>query len=642
MSTVEEALAYKYASRRPDWGFGGMGELVFKRSYARELPEEGRKENWNETLARVIRGVVEIESPLADEDLEELYDLMFGFKCSVSGRGLWQLGVSGMIERAGQASLNNCYATEIASADDFCFVMDMLMAGGGVGFSVERALVHQLPVVRSGVEISHERTADADFIVPDSREGWSALLREVLRSFFETGRGFTYSTILVRPEGSPLLTFGGTASGPGALIEGITDVCRVLAGRENRRVRPVDALDVCNIIGKIVVAGSARRSAELSAGDPDDLRYMRAKYWGGGGVPAWRENSNNSILADSYEEIPPQFWATFAGDAEPYGLINRRLLRTQGRLGEPKNDGNIVGTNPCGEIGLEHHESCNLATLYLPRIDSYEELVRCSELLYYVQKTVASLPHPDPVAQRVIARNMRLGQSVTGLMEASQEQLDWLHDAYEELDALDVEYSALSGFPLSKSLTSIQPSGTQSLMAGVTPGVKAAESRWYLRRVRTKHDDPLADSCEKRGNPVEYDIGIDGSVNHSRKVITFPVETPPHAVFEADLHPVDHLEMIKELQTTWADNAISATVRYRDDQLGDVRAWLAENYEHGVKSVSFMLEQDHGFKLPPYEPCDEATYKRLSAGIDLTIPLEGGGDDPMPFADCDGGACPIR
>ena len=544
MSSVDEDLVSRYASRRPDWGFGGMGELVFKRSYARELPELGRKENWNETLGRVIRGVVEIGAPLGDEDLEELYDLMFGFRCSVSGRALWQLGVTGMIDRAGQASLNNCYATEIASVDDFCFVMDMLMAGGGVGFSVEKALVHQLPRVRSGVEISHERTSDADFIVPDSREGWSALLREVLRAYFETGRGFTYSTILVRPEGSPLLTFGGTASGPVALVDGITSICRVLDARENRRIRPVDALDVCNLIGKIVVAGSARRSAELAAGDPDDLLFLRAKWWGGGGVPDWRENSNNSILADTYEEIPPQFWGTFAGDAEPYGLLNRRLLRTMSRLGEPKDDGLVVGTNPCGEIGLEHRESCNLATLYLPRIRSYEELVRSSELLYYVQKTVAALPHPDPWAQRVISRNMRLGQSVTGLMEATQEQLDWLHDAYEELDALDVEYSALMGFPRSKSLTAVQPSGTQSLMAGVTPGVKPAESRWYLRRVRTKHDDPLADSCERRGHPVEYDVSIDGSVNHSRRVVTFPVESPEHATFEAGLHPVEHLEFI--------------------------------------------------------------------------------------------------
>ena len=146
----------------------------------------------------------------------------------------------------------------VESIDDFEFLFDHLMLGGGVGFSVERSKIHEFPKVRSGVEISHERSNDADVIVPDSREGWKRLLHAVLKSYFYTGKSFTYSTILVREYGAPLKTFGGTASGPGALIDGVADICKVMENRAGKKLRSIDVLDICNIIGRIVVSGSSR------------------------------------------------------------------------------------------------------------------------------------------------------------------------------------------------------------------------------------------------------------------------------------------------------------------------------------------------------------------------------------------------
>ena len=164
------------------------------------------------------------------------------------------------------------------------------MLGGGVGFSVERSKIHELPKVKTGVTITHERSNDADIIVPDSRQGWKRLLHAVLKSYFDTGKSFSYSTILIREYGAPLKTFGGTASGPGALIDGIADICKVMQNREGKKLRSIDVLDICNIIGRIVVSGSSRRSAQIAMGDPDDVLFIRAKNWASGNVPAWRAN----------------------------------------------------------------------------------------------------------------------------------------------------------------------------------------------------------------------------------------------------------------------------------------------------------------------------------------------------------------
>lgn len=241
----------------------------------------------------------------------------------------------------------NCWYANMESIESFEFLMDNLMHGGGVGFSVERSVVHELPKIKSNVKITHVRSNDATYIVPDSREGWSWILRQVLKSYFNTGKSFTYSTILIREFGAPLKRFGGTASGPGALVDGIADICKIMDDRGGKKLRSLDVLDICNIIGRVVVAGSSRRSSELSIGDPDDFLFLRAKRWDKFNIPAWRSNSNNSIYVDSYDQVIDEVWNGYHGNGEPYGLINRKLARKIGRLGERVDDGGIDGFNPC-------------------------------------------------------------------------------------------------------------------------------------------------------------------------------------------------------------------------------------------------------------------------------------------------------
>jgi len=639
---ITEEFVDSYKGKTPPWGFSGLGEIVYKRTYARDIESLGRKEEWHETIARCINGAQKIGAGYTKQEAERLFDYIFNLKGIFAGRSLWQLGTP-LVEKMSGVSLVNCWMTTISKVEDFKFLMDHLMVGGGVGYTVERAVVHDFPKVKNVDYIRHEKTNDADFIVPDSRQGWSSLLGKVLNSFFYTGESFTYSTILIRGFGAPLKTFGGTASGPEILIEGIEQISNILKSRTGKKIRSIDALDIANIIGKIVVAGSARRSAQIAIGDPDDFLFLRAKNWGQGDIPAWRANSNNSIYADSYNEIIEEFWKGYDGSGEPYGLINRNLMKTTGRLGEFVDDSKIIGTNPCGEIGLEDGEPCNLAEIFLPNIQSKEELIDISKLLYKTQKAITSLSYPYVKSQAVIHRNRRLGQGITGWMQSTEDQLSWVSDAYDELKEFDLSWSEELGISNSIKLTTVKPSGTLSLLAGVTPGIHPAYAQYYIRRVRMGSSDPLVQYCREKGYDVQYDIGLDGKENHTICVVSFPCFSPEHAVLAKDLTAIEQLEWVKKAQTDWADNNVSVTVYYRKEELPLIKEWLKANYDNGIKSVSFLLHSEHGFSLAPYEEIDKSQYDKMYSKIKhWKTFVDTGIDMSIEDLECASGACPVK
>ena len=642
MSLLSPEFIASYASKTPPWGFGGLGEIVFLRTYSRKIEGTDQTESWVQTIQRIIEGAGDIGVPFSSEDAEHLFDHMFNLRCAVSGRALWQLGTP-LVKQFSGTSLNNCFYTNIEKIEDFEMLFDYLMLGGGVGFSVERSKIHELPKVKAVTSITAERTNDADFIVPDSRQGWRELLHKVLESYFKNGKSFTYSTILIREFGTPLKTFGGTASGSGALVDGIADICKVLDNRVGKKLRSIDVLDICNIIGRIVVSGSSRRSAQIAIGDPDDILFLKAKNWGSGNIPAWRANSNNSIYADAYDEILPELWKGYDGTGEPYGLVNRKLARTYGRLGEKSLDSSIEGFNPCAEIALADGESCNLATIFLPNVESLGQLLEISKLLYLIQKQITQLSYPYEKTTNIVRKNTRLGQSITGILQCTEQQIGWLSQAYEFLKDFDAFYSKERGWNHSVRLTTVQPSGTLSLLPGVTPGIHPAFAPYYIRRVRFSSVDPLVDACRKRGYKVTWDMGLDGREDHTRYVVEFPCKSPDNSILVANMTALEQLEWVKKMQTIWADNAVSVTVYYRKEELPAVKEWLSKNYDSSVKSVSFLLHVDHNFPLPPYEEITKDEYDKVFSKLDFSTQIHQNAVNlDIDLDDCATGACPIK
>jgi len=621
--------------------WGEVGYATYKRTYSR--PIKNRTEEWEETVDRVIEACnKQLKCEFNEKDQADIKRMMMQLKGTVAGRFLWQLGTK-TVDKLGLPSLQNCAFTVVDEPiRPFTWAFEMLMLGSGVGYNIQREHVYQLPKVRKKVSVKHVEDAGADFIVPDSREGWTELLKRVLEASFITGKGFTYDTSLVRPAGSPIKGFGGTASGPGDLIWGMQEINRILNERSGNRLKPIDCLDIMNIIGKIVVAGNVRRSAQIAIGDHDDIEYLRAKRWDLGGIPNWRAMSNNSVACDDVSQLPEEFWEGYKGNGEPYGLINLSSSRRMGRTGETQYpDPDVMGYNPCAEQSLAPFETCCLAEIYLPNIETERELKDVATLLYRINKHSLAIRCAVPETEDIVHKNMRMGIGVTGYLQATEEQRSWLPSVYTHLRAYDQEYSRLCGFPTSIKLTTVKPSGTLSLLAGVTPGAHPGYSQYYIRRIRMAADSELVGVCRDNGYHVEYVRNFDGTEDHSTVVVSFPCSFPENTTFANDMSAVDQLEVIKRLQAEWSDNSVSVTIYYRKEELDDIKAWLDVNYAN-VKSVSFLLHNEHGFDQAPMEEITLEQWREMSEQVTPITSLSQLNMEDIEIADCEGGACPVR
>lgn len=631
--------------------FSSVGYLTYKRTYSRRLNEndaDSPTEEFEDTINRVVEGArKQLGCGFTLDEEQRLKRYMMELKGTVAGRFLWQLGTD-TVGKLGGASLQNCAFKVVNSpVEPFTWAMDLLMLGSGVGYNIQKHNVEKLPPVNENfVRPTRLDAADADFIVPDSREGWVALLGKTLKAAFlahESGKQtFSYSTQLIRSKGAPIKGFGGTASGPEDLVWGIGKIGEILEKRAGKNLRPVDCLDIMNIIGAVVVAGNVRRSAQIAIGDADDVEYLLAKRWDLGNIPSWRAMSNNSVVCHDIGDLHDFFWDGYEGKGEPYGLINLKLSRKVGRLGETQYpDPDVQGYNPCAEQSLADGETCCLAEIYLPNITSKEELADVAKLLYRVNKHSLALPFHLKVTEEIVHKNMRMGIGITGVLQSSEEQKTWLKDVYTQLREFDKEYSAKNGFPESIKITTVKPSGTLSLLPGVTPGCHPAYARYMIRRIRISANHPLVQTCRDHGYPVEYQQNFDGTEDRSTMVVSFPFRHPDNAVLAKDMTALDQLETIKWLQSEWSDNSVSCTVYYRKEELPEIKKYLKKNYKTNHKSLSFLLHNEHGFKQAPLEEITKEQYDDLVAKTRLITSISSL-DIGLDDAECATGACPVR
>lgn len=641
--------------------FSTVGYLTYKRTYARRLDEQdinSPTEEFPDTVNRVVRACNEqLGVGFTEDEQERLRGYLLGLKGTVAGRFLWQLGTK-TVDTLGLASLQNCAFVVIDEpVRPFTWAMDMLMLGSGVGYNIQREHVNKLPPVNANFKAPiRQDNASADYIISDTREGWVALLSKTLKAAFLSDKDnptFTYSTQLIRGKGAPIKGFGGTASGPEDLCWGIAKISEILEKRQGKQIRPIDALDIMNIIGAVVVAGNVRRSAQIAIGDCDDVEYLLSKRWDMGNIPSWRAMSNNSVVCHDIRDLHEYFWDGYLGKGEPFGLINLKLSRKMGRLGETQYpDPEVMGYNPCAEQSLASYETCCLAEVYLSNVGEglaidvslatgKEELLDIVKLLYRINKHSLMLPCHHKETERIVHKNMRMGIGMTGILQATKEQRGWLDWVYKELRKYDNEYSDSHGFARSVKLTTVKPSGTLSLLPGVTPGIHPAYAQYMIRRIRIMADHTLVQVCRDHGYPVEYQRNFDNTEDRSTVVVSFPFSYPEGTVLAKDMTAIDQLKAVKEMQEVWSDNSVSCTVYYRKEELPEIRAYLLKHYKNNHKSLSFLLHNDHGFQQAPYEEVSKEVFDELTAKTRLITSLNGAIDFEGD-SDCATGACPIK
>ncbi len=352
--------------------------------------------------------------------------------------------------------------------------------------------------------------------------------------------------------------------------------------------------------------------------------------------------SNNSVACSNISKLPNEFWETYE-DGEPYGLINLELSRKVGRLGETQYpDKDVVIFNPCAEQSLHNYETCCLSEVFLPNIESYDELIDVLKLTYKVNKHSLAIKCNIEETEQIVHKNMRMGIGMTGILQANEEQLSWLDSAYKFLRKYDKEYSKANNFPKSIKLTTVKPSGSLSLLAGVTPGIHPNPAGpYYIRRVRMAANSSLVFTCKAHGYPVEYQTNFDGSEDKGTVVVSFPCKVPETTPIAANYSWKEQLEMVKKIQTEWSDNSVSCTIYYKKEDINDIKEYLKDNYTNSFKTLSFLLYHGHGFIQAPYETITKEKYDEMikyCKPIDKIVVNE----SDFNIDDCEGGACPIK
>ena len=618
--------------------WSNLANIVYRRTYSRH--DNGELENWQQTVERAIHGNVKGKN-VPESEVQELITFANERKAGPAGRGYWFSGAPSQ-EKVGGAALNNCWFLTSADWNHFVIAQDLLMLGGGVGLSVEHQFTSKLPRIKKDVIITHQGTKDADFIVPDSREGWCELTRRVLESFFETGKSFTYSTVCIRGYGEPISGFGGVASGPLPLQKYIKTLSDILNSRAGKQLRPIDAGDIITATGEMVVAGNVRRSAILLLGDVFDKDYLKAKRWDLGPIPTHRSCANYSVVCDDIDDFHPLFWKTYE-QGEPFGIVNRTTIQKYGRMGELKAD-TAIGMNPCAEATLENGEPCNLAEIPICNLDSVDEFVRAGELMLRYTKRVTMEKYHHAVSQAVIQRNRRVGIGITGCLASPLFVPEVLDKVYTAIQAEDERYSKELGIPRSKRTTVVKPSGTMSKVLDCNgyEGIHAAYSRYIIQRIRIASNDALVPKLRAAGHHIEPVIKFDGSIDPQTLVVDFYVAAPEGSpVADEDWDTWKQLDVLKMAQKHWADQAVSVTVYYKREDIPDLKEWVAQNLQY-IKSISFLCHSDHGFKQAPKEAITKEQYQILSSKIKPLALEEIGQGDMIAGLECEGGVCPLR
>lgn len=622
---------------------GDIGRLVFYRTYSRMNKEANRLETWKETCERVVTDSVRRWGcEFTTEEQNKLFELMYYRKMLPAGRILFQAG-SDTLNRYGNQSLFNCVYVPVKDVYSMCSFMHCLMLGCGVGFNVKNENVSLFPSVYKAtltktedddITTEEEQRSRGVYIVPDSREGWCDLVRLTLEAHTRTGAfkdaeervKVEYSLRKIRKKGVPLKAFGGTSGGSKPLYMAVQEISKLIddycnsKGQEGVKLDSVHFGDLHTIIARAVGDGNVRRSATLALGDPDDEGFLQSKRWSLGNYPLHRSNANFTVLVKEPNELSEEFWVNYEPKTgEPYGIYNINMARNSGRTGETKYpDLNANGLNPCAEQTLEDNEACCLSGLILPNIDSEEEFKEAARLSYIMNKHILNLPNSHPEIEEIVRRNNRMGISITGLAmvikddESREKYTGWLNRTYKFLREYDIKYSKKHDMNVSIKLTTVKPDGTCSLMSGVTPGCHPAESEYYLRRIRVSSDLPLLKSGIVTGYSTEFEENMDGSRNKQTTVITYPQKIPHGALSYKHVTLRDQFEINAFCQKYWADNAVSMTIRFDEDELDELKQLVYEFFGK-IKTVSFLhiLKENHNFPQPPYEEITKEVYEGL-------------------------------
>ena len=658
-----------YRGKKAPFGYtdaagNSVGEITFLRTYSR-LKEDGTKETWADVCERVINGMYSIQKDhcksqrlpwndsRAQSSAKEAFDRLFNLKWTPPGRGLWVMGTPLVNVQKNSAALQNCAfvstveMTKQNPAKPFAFLMEASMLGVGVGFDDKGADKEFLIYKPTGETIEH--------VVPDTREGWVESVTLALNTYLKPDQPtvkFDYSQ--VRPAGTPIKTFGGTAAGHEPLERLHKYIEKLFEGRQGEKLTRVDIADIGNLIGVCVVSGNVRRSAELLIGRLDDDTFLNLKnverfpernsY--DPASPGWGWMSNNSVETSVGQDLS-NIVEGIARNGEP-GVIWMDVSRKYGRLADPANnkDHRIAGYNPCAEQSLESYECCTLVETYLGRHENLEDFKRTLKFAYLYAKTVTLLPTHWEETNAIMQRNRRIGTSMSGVANFADNVglpvlREWMDEGYKHIKQYDNTYSEWLGIRESIKMTTVKPSGTVSILAGESPGVHwTPGGKHFLRAIRFSNEDPMLPLFKM----ANYRVEPASESPNSTSVVFFPIES--NAVrSEKSVSIFEKMSIAATAQRYWSDNSVSVTVSFDAEKEAEHVGTVLHLYDGQLKTVSFLPMGNFTYPQMPYTQITKEEYeadKMKLFPIDFTGVYEGMAADAVGEAYCTTDACEVK
>ncbi len=602
--------------------------VIHKTRYARWREEDKRRETFDETNARVLKF---FEKHIKDKhgyaipasEIKTLSKAMNNMEITPSMR---VVATAGKALRSANMAAFNCTALPIDSPRSFSELLHTLATGAGVGFSVERKFIRNLPKVPEYLDDD-----DQIIVVADSREGWAKALLKLISALYE-GRILRWDVSKVRPAGAPLKTFGGFASGPEPLVELFEHVVSVFKKAKGRRLTSVECFSIATFIAQTIVVGGVRRSATICLFDQDDapmrnvkgaeaIMYVQADD--GSWQPGPHAHYAMANISAVYTSKPSllEFMATWKdlikGRAGEPGIFNRagalRHAKANGRRVEGSNGQEYVFlTNPCAEIFLRPHQACNLSTAVIRADDTLETLkekVRLATVLGTWQSTITDFDYVRSVWKKTIDEDRLLGVCLTGfydhpvLSTTSDECAEWLQELKKVAIETNKKEAKKLGIPQSQAVTSVKPAGNSGQLLNVASGIHPRRSRYMIRTIRQSATSPVTEFLKAQGVPWEI------SVQNTRDIVfSFPVKAPDEAKLVADVSAVQQCRHWLHVKKHYSMHTVSCTIYVRDHEWLDVAAWVYRNFNE-ITGLSFLPLDDTVYQQAPEQPITRVEYE---------------------------------
>jgi ribonucleoside-diphosphate reductase alpha chain len=595
--------------------------------YARWISEDNRRETWGETVDRYFNFMLdhlkENYNYIPNEKLvAELKDGVFQRNVMPSMRSVMTSGVA--LERDNVAGYN-CAFLPVDSARSFDETMYILMCGTGVGFSVEYKYINKLPAVPESLEKS-----TTVITVEDSKQGWAKAYRELLALLW-SGQIPAIDVSKVRPAGARLKTMGGRSSGPQPLINLFDFTIAKFKSATGRNLKPIECHDIMCKIGEVVVVGGVRRSAMISLSNINDIEMAQAKSGNWWEANTQRALSNNSVAYSrkpDMEQFIAEWKSLYDSKSGERGIYNVAAAQAQAAKYGRRDPDIHYGTNPCSEIILRPYQFCNLSEVVLRENDTKKEIERKVELATILgtwQSTLTDFKYLRKIWKDNTEEERLLGVSLTGqfghkFMSGKEDLVSleaFLMTLRESARAKNKDEAGKIGIPESAAITCVKPSGTVSQLVGVSSGMHAWHSPYYIRTVRGAKGDPISTFLKEVGIPVEDDV----MKPNDTYVFSFPIKAPEGAIVRNDLTAIEHLNIWLVYQRAWCEHKPSITVSVKEDEWMEVGAWVYKHFDE-VSGISFLPHSDHSYKQAPYQEVDKVEYDSLVSKMPKDIRWE--------------------